>query len=177
MSYSGKYVIKRPEKYIGDVTNVIWRSLWERIIMVWAESNQDIVKWSSETVMIPYECATDGKVHRYFIDFYFEFKNGQKWIVEIKPDVQTRPPRTPTKLNEGRAKSNSKIRMKLLREAKTYAKNVSKWEAATQFANKHNMTFLIVTEKNVESILGIRFIADGRSTRRLSKATTKPLNK
>ena len=177
MSYKGKYVVKNPCKYAGDVTNVVWRSLWERLVMVWADTNKDVVKWASEAIIIPYICATDGKQHRYFVDFYVEFKDGKKMLIEVKPAEQTKPPRTAKKLNETAAKSNSKTRQRLLKEVKTYAKNVSKWEAATQFANKHNMTFLIVTEKNVESILGIRFIADGRSTRRLSKATTKPLNK
>lgn len=177
MSYKGKYVVKNPGKYVGDVNDVVWRSLWERITMVFLDTNNDVVRWSSESIVIPYICATDGKRHSYYVDFYIEFKDGKRWLVEVKPHAQTKPPRTPTKLNEGRAKSNSKTRQRLLNEAKTYAKNISKWEAATKFAEKHGMFFALLTEKNVQSILGIRFIADGKSVRRLSKATTKPLNK
>jgi len=32
MAYKGKYTPKHPEKYIGDVKKIIYRSLWERKI-------------------------------------------------------------------------------------------------------------------------------------------------
>ena len=68
MSYKGKYKVKKPEKYDGDFTNVIYRSLWERQFFRWCEDNSDVVRWSSESVVIPYRCKTDNKMHRYFVD-------------------------------------------------------------------------------------------------------------
>ena len=47
MSYKGKYKVKKPEKYDGDFTNVIYRSLWERQFFRWCEDNSDVVRWSS----------------------------------------------------------------------------------------------------------------------------------
>jgi hypothetical protein len=167
MAFKGRYKPKNPEKYIGDTSNIVWRSLWERILMVWLDTSQDVLKWSSESVVVPYICATDGKMHRYFVDFWVSLKDGQKWLIEVKPDAQTKLPKTSNKMDAIRPKTNARTRMKLLREAKTYAKNESKWKAATEFANKHGMKFVILTEKNVQSIIGIRFVADGKSVRRL----------
>ena len=64
MSYKGKYKIKKPEKYIGDYKNVVYRSLWERQAFKWCESNTRVKSWNSEEVVIPYKCKTDNKIHR-----------------------------------------------------------------------------------------------------------------
>jgi hypothetical protein len=92
MSYKGKYKVKKPEKYDGDFTNVIYRSLWERQFFRWCEDNSDVVRWSSESVVIPYRCKTDNKMHRYFVDVKVKFKSGKIYLIEIKPEIQTKPP-------------------------------------------------------------------------------------
>ena len=45
--YKGKYKIKNPNKYLGNPTNIIYRSLMERRFMVWCDSNDKCYKWSS----------------------------------------------------------------------------------------------------------------------------------
>ena len=53
MSYKGKFRPSNPNKYKGDPTKVIYRSLWELKFMRWCDGNVNILKWSSEEVVIP----------------------------------------------------------------------------------------------------------------------------
>ncbi|BCU97182.1 MAG: hypothetical protein CM15mV15_1410 [uncultured marine virus] len=69
-SYSGKFKPSYPGKYKGDPTNIIYRSLWERKFMVWCDRNINVEEWGSEEIIIPYISPVDGRVHRYFPDFY-----------------------------------------------------------------------------------------------------------
>ena len=96
MTYKGKFLPTNRKKYKGDVTNIIYRSLWERKFMVYCDENNDIVEWGSEELIVPYISPIDNKQHRYFPDFYIKTKNGDKFMVEIKPKKFTRPPK-PTK--------------------------------------------------------------------------------
>lgn len=146
MAYRGKYKVKKPEKYEGDYTNVIYRSLWERQFFRWCEDNSDVIKWSSESVIIPYICKTDGKPHRYFMDVKVRFSSGKTVLIEIKPEIQTQPPKQP--------KRKSK---KYINEVMTYAKNISKWEQAEKYCKKRGWEFKIFTEKTLKS-LGIRLL-------------------
>ena len=93
MAYSGRYSVKNPSKYEGDPTKVTYRSLWERHAFKWCDDNSDIIKWSSEEVVIPYLYEVDRKYHRYFMDLKITNKQGKTLLVEIKPDGQTRTSR------------------------------------------------------------------------------------
>ncbi len=146
MAYKGKYKVKNPSKYEGNPTNVIFRSLWERQFFRWCEDNTDVVKWSSESVVIPYRCKTDGRMHRYFMDVKVKFKNGKTILVEIKPESQTQPPKQPKRKSQ-----------KYIKEVMTYAKNISKWEQAEKYAATRGWEFKIFTEKTLKS-LGIRLL-------------------
>ena len=64
--------------------------------MSYCDKNKNVVRYSSEEIVIPYVSPRDNKVHRYFPDFYVELITDsgiRKMIIEIKPDSQTRPPR------------------------------------------------------------------------------------
>ena len=100
MAYSGRYSVKNPSKYEGDPTKVIYRSLWERHAFKWCDDNPNIIKWSSEEVVIPYLYEVDKKYHRYFMDLKLSTKQGKTFLVEIKPDGQTRPPKGARKNKE-----------------------------------------------------------------------------
>ena len=97
MAYSGRYSVKNKEKYEGDPTKVIFRSLWERQVFKWVDENKNIVKWSSEEVVVPYRCQTDNRIHRYFIDVKLIMSNGSTYLVEIKPKSQCKPPKQPSR--------------------------------------------------------------------------------
>ena len=146
MAYKGKFKPKNTQKYRGDPNNVVYRSLWERNAFRWLDENDSIVAWSSEEIVIPYRCATDNRIHRYFVDLWFETKTGEKYIIEIKPKKETTPPKNPGRRTK-----------KYISESLTYIKNQSKWEAAQEFALKHNLIFAIWTEDTLKS-LGIKIL-------------------
>ena len=64
MAYKGKFKPKNRDKYKGNPTNIIYRSLWERRFMVYCDSNNSVVKWSSEEIVIPYRSPFDRKIHK-----------------------------------------------------------------------------------------------------------------
>ena len=139
MAYRGRYIPTYPKKYRGDPSKIIYRSLWERKFMVYCDRNEKILEWGSEEFFVPYRSPLDGKVHRYFPDFYVKVKTKQntikKWVVEVKPKSQTRPPRTPRRKTK-----------KYITEVRNYAINDAKWKNAIEFCKDRNMEFIIITE-------------------------------
>ena len=67
-------------------------------------------------------------------------KNGElkKFLIEVKPYSQTIPP----------VQKNRKTKS-LMRQQAEYVKNQAKWQAAMQWSQKHNQTFVILTEKHL----------------------------
>ena len=72
MSYKGRYIAKNPKKYKGDPQKITYRSLWERKFMMYCDTNESVIEWSSEEIIIPYLSPWDGRIHRYFPDFYIK---------------------------------------------------------------------------------------------------------
>jgi hypothetical protein len=144
--YKGTYKVQNPKKYAGDVSKCVYRSGWERAVFKWLDNNSSIKEWAAEEVVIPYTCATDNKRHRYFIDVYFQLVNGEKFLVEIKPAKETEPPKVPKRKTK-----------RYITEQLTYAKNMSKWKAATEFALDNNCKFQIWTERTIKG-LGIKLL-------------------
>ena len=145
-SHKGKFYPTNVGKYEGDPGDIVYRSLWERNCFRWCDMNPDVVSWSSETVVIPYICRTDGSKHRYFVDLKVTFKSGRTFLVEIKPGKETKFPKKP---RDGRG------RRRYLKEAFTYMKNASKWEQAEKFAEARGWIFVIWTETTLKT-MGIK---------------------
>lgn len=146
MTYKGRFKPKNPEKYKGDASNIVYRSLWERNTFRWLDENTSIKAWASEEFFIPYRCATDNKMHRYFVDVWFMNIEEEQYIVEIKPKKETTPPKKPSRQTR-----------RYISESLTYIKNQSKWQAAEQFAKSRGWQFVIWTEDTLKS-LGIRIL-------------------
>ncbi len=142
MSYSGKYRPSNRNKYKGDPTNIIYRSLWEKKFMHWCDRNNNVLEWGSEEIIIPYRSPLDLRIHRYFPDFYVKArtKDGRlaKNIIEIKPHKQTLPP-----------KRNKQKSRTFLSEVKTYNVNAAKWKAARKYCKGKGMNFIILTEHHL----------------------------
>lgn len=142
MSYKGKYRPTHPEKYKGDPTNIIWRSLWERKFCVYCDSNTNIIEWQSEEFCIPYRSPIDNKIHRYFPDFFIKYKDTdgkiKSSLIEVKPLRQTAPPVKPKRQTK-----------KYLSEAFEYAKNQAKWQAAREYCKDRMWEFKVLTEKEL----------------------------
>ena len=48
MAYKGKIdpsILKNPQKYVGDLGQIVYRSLWESQVCTWADDNSMVVKW------------------------------------------------------------------------------------------------------------------------------------
>ena len=72
--HSGKFRPKNIKKYKGNPTDIQYRSGWELRFMRYLDQNSSIVKWSSEEVVVPYRSPLDGRVHRYFPDFWIRVR-------------------------------------------------------------------------------------------------------
>jgi len=142
MSYKGRYIPSKPQKYKGDSSKIVYRSLWERKFMVYCDRSDNILEWGSEEIIIPYRSPLDGKIHRYFPDFYVKVKqaNGsiKKMIIEVKPKAQCGPP-----------KQLSRKTKRFIHEVRTWGVNKAKWEAAIEFCNDRMMEFKILTEDHL----------------------------
>ena len=146
MAYKGRYNPINPKKYKGNPQNIIYRSLWERKFMVYCDTNDKVLEWGSEEIIIPYISPWDGKKHRYFPDFYIKVKqssgNIKKFIIEVKPKKQTRPPKPVERKTK-----------RWIKEVRTFGINEAKWKHATKWCKDNDMEFKILTEEE----LGIRY--------------------
>ena len=146
MAYKGRYNPVNPKKYKGNPQNIIYRSLWERKFMVYCDTNDKVLEWGSEEIIIPYISPWDGKVHRYFPDFYIKVKqssgNLKKFIIEVKPKKQTRPPKPVERKTK-----------RWIKEVRTFGINEAKWKHASKWCKDNDMEFKILTEEE----LGIRY--------------------
>ncbi len=141
--YKGKYKIKNPNKYLGNPTNIIYRSLMERRFMEWCDSNDKCYKWSSEEVVIPYISPLDNKKHRYFPDFLIQTPKGW-FLIEVKPLTQSRPPKKLVVEN-----LELKKKRRYIKSVQTWLVNEAKWKAATKVCEKKGWSFQILTEKQL----------------------------
>ena len=141
-TYKGKYKPKNPSKYLGDPTNIVYRSSWERQCMLYFDKNDNIVKWGSEEIVIPYRSPLDRRVHRYFVDFIIKVKNTkgdfETHLIEVKPYNQTKPP-----------KATSRKTRRYLNEVTTYLVNEAKWKAANEYCKDRRWKFQIITENEL----------------------------
>ena len=143
---SGRYIPKYPEKYLGDVNNIIFRSSWELSAFKFLDRNTNFLKWGSEIIPIKYfkpiitPSGPSVRVATYYPDLFVIYKdrNGNiiKELIEIKPFKQTKP-------------SKSKKFNRKLEENYIFSVNSAKWNAAHAWCKKYNVKFSIVTEKDL----------------------------
>lgn len=105
-----------------------------------------MIKWGSEEIIVPYFHKADQKMRRYFTDAMVKYRKRDdtivNYLIEIKPYTQTIPPK-PAK------RQTAKTKARFLRETLTYHQNQDKWEAASAYAKKHGMEFIILTEREL----------------------------
>ncbi len=139
MAYSGRYSIKNHSKYRGDVSNIVYRSLWEKAVFMWCDTNPKVKFWSSEEVVVPYYYEVDKKYHRYYVDMKIVLED-KTLLVEIKPEKETKPPEGPKRTK------------RYIAEGLTYIKNMNKWEAANGYAKDRGWEFQVWTEKTLQEM-------------------------
>ena len=110
--------------------------------MVYCYTNENILEWGSEEIVVPYKSPVDNRYHRYFPDFYIKYKdvNGKikKSLIEIKPFRQTQEPKVQKRKTKG-----------YIYEVVEYAKNQAKWKAAEEWCLDHGYEFKLLTENEL----------------------------
>ena len=106
------------------------------------DMNKYVVYYGLEPFAIKYYKPTTGKFHRYFVDFFIEFENNQKFLVEIKSSGETIEPKKPSKKTQ-------KAILNYQKALQTYIVNQAKWDAATKFCKEKGLKFIILTEKEL----------------------------
>ena len=141
--FQGIYTPINKEKYMGQA-NPVYRSALERDFFLFFDNNPNVTAWVSEGIVVPYYNEIDKKVHNYFVDLIAAIKDEtgkiQKYLIELKPFAQTQPPK----------QSNSKKSSTVLYEQLMWHKNQCKWKAASDYAAKKGMKFIVLTEKYLE---------------------------
>jgi hypothetical protein len=142
MAYKGKFKPQNPKKYMGDPSNIIYRSRWELLLMRYLDKHPHVLEWGSEELIIPYRSPIDGRYHRYFPDFLVKRinKKGIKEtvLIEVKPEYQTVPP-----------KRQDRVTQRYLNEVKTWGINEAKWKAAEEYCKDRGWIFTIMTERHL----------------------------
>lgn len=140
--HQGRFRPQNPQKYLGDVNNIVYRSSWELRFLRWCDQNVNILQYGSEEFFIPYVSPIDNRVHRYFPDFIIKVQHRdgsvKRYVVEVKPEKQTKPP-----------KPRKRTTKSFIYESKTYAVNQAKWRAAEEWCKDRRLEFKIITEKQL----------------------------
>lgn len=155
-SKKGVYNPINPDKYVGDVNDVVYMSSWELKFMIYCDNRSEIIRWGSEAFHIPYimerknqETGVIKKTnHKYWPDFYMEVLDPnspggvKKIVVEVKPSNETVQPVPPKKFS---TKAMKNFEYAIV----SFQKNMYKWERAKTFCEDRGMTFMIITEKHL----------------------------
>lgn len=138
----GRFIPKHPEKYVGNVNKIFFRSSWEMTLLRWLDQSNAVLRWASEELAIPYvnpiKVDPNGrpKVSHYYPDFIILYKDNlgriKKEIVEVKPYKET-------VLLPGAPE----------RDKLAYAVNRAKWQAADRFAESQGASFRVITERSM----------------------------
>lgn len=167
MAYKGVFSgFENPQKYVGDISRVTYRSAWERSVMVWCDKSPAIKQWSSETVTIGYYDPVSNKERTYYVDFFLELADGRQILVEVKPHRQTSLPKPPQRRTQ-----------KFIMECKTWETNQAKWFAARQFAELYGMRFEVWTENELKKLGIIQGFAAGDKALMKAERRAMPASK
>ena len=133
----GYYTPRHPEKYVGNVNKIVYRSSWEQKLNIFLDNNPNILLWSSEPFAIPYLKPTTQQIHKYYPDYWIKYRNKKgeivQEVIEVKPSKQ-------------KTRSRSRNPKQRLYEDLVFAINTAKWQAAQQWCKKRGLKFRIVDE-------------------------------
>lgn len=131
----GLFVPKNPSKYVGKRTPK-YRSGWEHAFMRFCDSNDNILQWASESIVIPYRHPLTGRMTNYIPDFLITYRDKtnrmRAELIEIKPKKQS--------IIESKASD---------RDRAIVAVNYAKWDAATKWCRRQGLQFRVITEDDI----------------------------
>lgn len=132
----GKYALKNPQKYVGGKSPT-YRSSWEFAFMRFCDINENVTKWASEAISIPYRNPLSGKMTIYVPDFFivYQDKTGKQQVelVEVKPKNHT------FQESLGNSRYN-KLH---------FVVNQAKWNAARAWCKQKGITFRVINEGDI----------------------------
>jgi len=133
----GIFTPQFPSKYTGEYP-IIYRSSWELEFMRYCDLHPEVMQWASEPQKIPYKNPLNGKQTVYVPDFlvtYMSSGGGKNTkLIEIKPMHEA---------SAAHARSSQDVALR--------TKNEAKWGAATQWAMRRGIDFLVLTEAELYS--------------------------
>ncbi len=128
--------MKNPDKYVGNKIPT-YRSSWEWSFMNFCDTNENVQKWASEAVQIPYRDPLTGRHTIYVPDFFIQYvdKHNKTHVelIEIKPASQAILERV------GKNKYNQA----------QFVKNQAKWASANIWCKQQGIKFRIVSENDL----------------------------
>ena len=131
----GVYKVTNPLKYVGK-REPRYRSGWELAFMRFCDTNDNILQWASESIVIPYRHPLTGKMTNYVPDFLITYRTRDNRmcaeVIEIKPKKQS--------VLESKASA---------RDRAVVAINYSKWDAATKWCRRQGLQFRVITEDDI----------------------------
>lgn len=131
----GFYKLTNPQKYVGKGMPK-YRSGWEHAFMRFADTNDHIIQWASESIRIPYRHPLTGKMTNYIPDFLIVYRTKKNKmcaeVIEIKP------------------KKQSVLESKMSdRDRAVVAVNYAKWAAAEKWCKRQGLIFRVITENDI----------------------------
>lgn len=134
----GIFTPKNPQKYSGNVANIVYRSGLELKLFNYLDSRHDVISWVSEEDPVIYFNPVKQRAARYFYDVkcVFRGKNGKQStvLIEVKSKSETKAP------------VKKKINRRYVESVITWTINVAKWKAATAYCQERGWYFRIMTE-------------------------------
>ena len=131
----GVYQVINPKKYVGQGLPR-YRSGWELAFMRFCDTNDNILQWASESIVIPYRHPLTGKMTNYVPDFLITYRTRDNRmcaeVIEIKPKKQS--------VVESKASA---------RDRAVVAVNYSKWDAATKWCRRQGLQFRVINEDQI----------------------------
>lgn len=152
----GLYLPRNKDKIIklNSQGGLFYRSGLEQKMMVYLDTNENIVFWGAEHLRVPYtktEWVSETQEyktteHGYYPDFYYELKRSDgttsRVVAEVKPHSETIAPKLADKPT-GKQLKNFEYALKM------YNKNLSKWKAMIEYCERKGFEFIIITEQHL----------------------------
>lgn len=136
--YRGYFKPKNPQKYVGDLNKIEFKSGLELEAFKQFDYHSSILQWSVEAVKIPYRFK--GNSHYYVVDVWTKVKGKdgftQEYLIEIK---HTKNVKKPT--------YNKRKTKRYEADLLEWERNQSKWSAAHEYAKNKKIKFTLLTEK------------------------------
>ena len=134
----GQFLPKNPQKYGGrNLANIIYRSGWEKNLMMTLDAHPSVLFWMSESISIPYKNPFTGRWTMYIPDFFVRYETRNREVIneilEVKPSEEV---------------PGFKGKVSKLKEGRQIV-NAAKWQAALDFCRARGWKFRVCTEKEM----------------------------